>query len=208
MKTIITIGRHYGSGGKEVGKKLGEMLGIPCYDEEIVHIVADKTSMHPDVVKRADEKATDSFLYSLITSGGLRGVSDAMHYEMPINDKVFINQSKAIKELAAKGSCIFVGRCADYVLEEEQDILRVFIYADTESKIKRICRLYDLTEKQAKDKIVKIEKTRKTYYNYYTDRSWGNMTSYDLCINTGLVGTDGAAELIKDFVEKKENFNG
>lgn len=208
MKTIVTIGRHYGSGGREVGKKLSEMLGVPCYDEEIVHIVADKANMHPDVVKKADEKATDSFLYSLITSGGLRGVSDAMHYEMPINDKVFINQSKAIKELAAKGSCVFVGRCADYVLEEEKNILRVFIYADMESKIKRISNIYDLTEKQARDKIVRVEKTRKTYYNYYTDRAWGNMQSYDLCINTGLIGTEAAAELIKDFIEKKENADG
>ncbi len=208
MKTIITIGRHYGSGGREVGKKLGELLGIPCYDEEIVDMVAEKANIHPDVVKKVDEKATDSFLYSLIASGGLRGVSDAMHYEMPINDKVFINQSKAIKELANKGACIFVGRCADYVLEEEKDLLRVFIYSDMDSKIKRISGIYNLTEKQAKDKIVKIEKTRKTYYNYYTDRSWGSMASYDLCINTGLTGTDGAAEIIKDFLVKKENING
>lgn len=208
MNTIITIGRQYGGGGKEVGKKLGEMLGIPCYDEEILHIVAENSDMHPEVIKKVDEKATDSFLYSLVTSGGLRGVSDAMQYEMPINDKVFISQSKAIKELAKKGSCIFVGRCADYVLEEEENLLRVFIYADMDSKIERISRLYGLTEKQAKDKIVKTEKTRKTYYNYYTDRSWGSMSSYDLCINTGLTGTDAAAEMIKNYVLKKENANG
>ena len=208
MKTIITIGRHYGGGGKEVGKKLAEMLGIPCYDEEIVHRVADSSNIHPDVVKKVDEKATDSFLYSLITSGGLRGVSDAVHYEMPINDKVFISQSKAIKELAKKGACVFVGRCADYVLEEEENLLRVFIYADMDSKIKRISRIYNLSEKQAKDKILKTEKTRKTYYNYYTDRTWGAMSSDDLCINTGLLGTDAAAELIKECVLKRESQNG
>lgn len=204
MKTIITIGRQYGSGGKEVGKKVAEALGIPCYDEEIVDMVAEAANMHPDIVKKVDEKATNSFLYSLITSGGLRGVSDAMQYEMPINDKVFINQSKAIKELAKKGPCIFVGRCADYILEEEADqLLRIFIYSDMDSKIERISRIYGLTPKQAKEKIVKTEKTRKTYYNYYTDRTWGSIASYDLCINTGLTGTDGAADIIKEYLLKK-----
>ncbi len=208
MKTIVTIGRQYGSGGREVGKKLSELLGIPLYDEEIVEMVAKDSKLHLDVVKKADEKATDSLLYSLITSGGLRGVSDAMQYDMPINDKVFINQSKAIKELAAKGACIFVGRCADYILEDTESLVRVFTYSDMDSKIKRISGIYDLAPKQAKDKIVKIDKTRKTYYNYYTDRTWGSLSSYDLCINTGLIGTDGAAEVIKAFVMKKEQANG
>ncbi len=208
MKTIITIDRQYGSGGREVGKKLSEMLGIPLYDEEIVEMAAKDSNMHPDVVKKADEKATNSLLYSLITSGGLRGVSDAMQYDMPINDKVFINQSKTIKELAAKGACIFVGRCADYVLEERDDLVRVFTYSDTESKVKRISGIYNLEAKQAKEKMVKTDKTRKTYYNYYTDRTWGAVASYDLCINTGILGTAGAAEVIRNFVEERERKNG
>lgn len=203
MKTIITIGRHFGSGGKEVGKKLSEQLGIPFYDEEIVNITARAADMDPDVIKQIDEKATKSLLYSLITGGGLRGVSDAMQYEMPINDKLFIKQSKVIKELAEKGSGVFVGRCADYVLEDEKDILRVFIYADMDWKIERVSRLYNLEPGKAKEKIVREEKTRKTYYNYYTDKTWGALASYDLAINTACIGVDGAVDIIKNYIEKR-----
>ena len=203
MKSIITIGRQFGSGGKEVGKKLAKQLDIPFYDEEIVNMAAKAADMDPDVIKSIDEKATNSLLYSLITGGGLRGVSDAMQYEMPLNDRLFIKQSKVIKELAQKGSCIFVGRCADYILEEEPGLARVFIYADMDTKIKRIERLYELSPQKAKERIIREEKTRKTYYNYYTDKTWGSLSSYDLCINTGCIGIDGAADVIKNYIEKR-----
>ena len=202
MDTIITIGRQYGSGGKEIGKALSEELGIPFYDEEIVKMVSESDDMHPDTVKNAEEKVANSLLYSLMAGGGLRGVSDAMHYQMPINDKVYISQSKAIKELSKKGPCVFVGRCADYVLEEE-NIFRVFVYSDMEHKIERISKLYELDKQKAKEKIIKTEKSRKTYYNYYTDKVWGDPASYDLCINTGKTGIQGAVEIIKSYINLK-----
>ena len=202
MNTIITIGRQFGSAGREIGKKLSERLQIPFYDEEIVSMVAEDGNLHPDVVREADEKATDSFLYSLVAGGGLRGISEIMHYEMPINDKVFIKQTKKIKELAANGPGIFVGRCADYILEDCENLLRVFVYADMDYKIKRISEKYELSPQKAKERINKKEKTRKTYYNYYTDKSWGNMSSYDLCINTACVGIDGAVDIIARYVER------
>lgn len=204
MKTIVTIGRQYGSGGKEIGRRLAEELGVPFYDEELAEAVAEASNVHPDVVKSADEKATNSFLYSLV-AGGLRGVNDAIQYEMPINDKVFINQSKYIKEIAKDGGCVIVGRCADYVLDGNPDLFRVFLFSDMESKIARIMKLYGMNEKQAKDAIVKTEKTRRTYYNYYTDRTWGDMSSYDLCLNVGKIGIDESIEIIKDYVTKKED---
>jgi len=202
MDTIITIGRQYGSGGKEIGKALAEALNIPFYDEEIVKMVAEVGDMHPDTVKDAEEKVANSLLYSLMAGGGLRGVSDAMHYQMPINDKVYIRQSKVIKDLAKKGPCVFVGRCADYILEEEK-IFRVFVYSDMESKIRRISGIYGVDEREAKEKIIKTEKTRKTYYNYYTDKVWGDMASYDLCINTGVTGIQGAVDIIKGYIMQK-----
>lgn len=208
MKTIVTIGRQYGSGGKEIGRKLADALGVPFYDEELANAATESTNAHPDVVKKADERATNSFLYTLVANNGLRGISDAVQYEMPINDKVFISQSKYIKEVAAKGGCVIVGRCADYVLDGNEKLLRIFLYADMDSKIKRIMQLYSMTEKQAKDKIVKTEKTRKTYYNYYTDRSWGNIASYDLCLNVGVIGIDETVEMIKSYILKKENADG
>ena len=159
--------------------------------------------MHPEVVKAADERATDSFLYSLITGGGLRGVSDAMQYEMPLNDKVFIKQTQIIKGFAQKGSGVFVGRCADYILDDYKELLRVFIYADMDSRIARVAEFDNITLQKAKERIVRKERQRKAYYNYYTDRTWGNMSSYDLCINTSRVDIDGAVELIKKAVEKE-----
>lgn len=205
MKTIVTIGRQYGSGGKEIGRRLAEVLGVPFYDEELAEAAAESANVHPDVAKSADEKATNSFLYSLIAGGGLRGVNDAIQYEMPVNDKVFINQSKYIKEIAKNGGCVIVGRCADYVLDGNPNLFRVFLFSDMESKKKRIMELYGMTEKQAKDAIVKTEKTRRTYYNYYTDRTWGDMASYDLCLNVGKIGIDETIEIIKDYIIKKEN---
>ena len=201
MDTIITIGRHYGSGGKEIGKRLAEELGIPFYDDEIVKMVAESDDIHPDTVKNAEEKVANSLLYSLMTGGGLRGVSEAMQSQMPINDKVFIGQSKAIKALAKKGPCVFVGRCADYVLEDE-NIFKVFVYSDMKSKIARISEIYKIDNQKAKEKITKTEKSRKTYYNYYTDKVWGDMAGYDLCINTGKTGIDGAVRIIKSSLEE------
>lgn len=203
MSKIITIGRQFGSGGRAVGKKLAEELNIPFYDDEIVNKVVSDGGLHPDIVKAADERATDSLLYSLITGGGLRGVSDAMQYEMPINDKVFIKQTKVIKEFAQKGSGVFVGRCADYILEDFEGVLRVFIYADMETKMARVAEFDGITPQKAKERITKKERQRKAYYNYYTDRTWGSPASYDLCINTTRTGIDGAVEIVKNFMEKK-----
>lgn len=204
MKTIITIGRQYGSGGKEVSKKLSEKLGIPFYDDQLADDVAEAVNAHPDVVKKVDERATNSLLYTLVSGGGLRGISDVIQYEMHLNDKVFVGQTNFIKETAKKGPCIFLGRCADYVLDGEENLLRVFLYADMDSKIKRICDLYGVDPKKAKDDIIKIEKQRKTHYNYYTDRAWDNIGSYDLCINVGLLGIDNTVDLIIDCVNKRE----
>ena len=204
MKTIITIGRQYGSGGKEISKKLSKKLGIPFYDDEFADGVAEAVNAHPDVVKKVDERATNSLLYTLVSGGGLRGISDVIQYEMHINDKVFVGQSNFIKETAKKGPCIFLGRCADYVLDGEKNLLRVFLYADMDKKIERIGKLYDLDAKKAKEQIIKIEKQRKTHYNYYTDRQWDDLSTYDLCINVGLLGIDAAVDLIADCVAKME----
>ncbi|MBR5809082.1 MAG: cytidylate kinase-like family protein [Clostridia bacterium] len=204
MKTIITIGREYGSGGKEISKKLSEKLGIPFYDDEFAEGVAEAVNAHPDVVKKVDERATNSLLYTLVSGGGLRGISDVIQYEMHINDKVFVGQANFIKETAKKGPCIFLGRCADYVLDGNENLLRVFLYADMDKKIERISRLYDLDSKKAKEQIVKTEKQRKTHYNYYTDREWDDLSTYDLCINVGLLGVDATVDLICDCVEKLE----
>ena len=203
MNTVITIGRQYGSGGRELGQILAKNLGYEFYDEELVTMAAEKNKMHKDILRAVDEKATKSLLYTLVTGSDLRFFNTSTQYEMPINDKLFITQSEIIKNLADKSSCVIVGRCADYVLRDSaQKCLHLFVYADLEHRIQRICQKYDLTPEKAKDKINKIQKSRKAYYNYYSNREWGNVSNYDLCVNTGTLGLQKAAEVIEEFVKK------
>lgn len=205
MKTVITIGRQYGSGGREIGEKLAKALDIPFYDKELVTLAAQNSDLHKDVLREIDERATNSLLYSLVTGNAMRGVNSPIYYEMPINDKLFIAQSEIIKDISKKGSCVIVGRCADYVLEDcNVPVVNVFIHADMPFKIGRIQKENDLSPEKAKDKIVKTEKRRKTYYNYYTNREWGKLDNYDICINSSKLGIDMAVELLKNFVNMKE----
>ena len=198
---VVTIGRHYGSGGKEIGRKVDDALGFTFYDEELVTMAAEKSNIDKDVLANVDEKPTGSLLYSLVMSGGLRGLTTPLYYEMPINDKLFIAQSDVIKKLAKEGPCVIVGRCADYVLESEPcQTFNVFLYADMEYKIKRIEMLYGLDRKTATDRINKTEKQRKSYYNYYSNKEWGNMNGYDLCLNVSSIGIDHTVEIIKSCV--------
>lgn len=202
MNTVITIGRQYGSGGRELGQILAKKLGFEFYDEELVTMAAEKNKMHKDILKAVDEKATKSLLYTLVTGSDLRFLNSSVQYEMPINDKLFITQSEIIKGLADKSSCVIVGRCADYVLRDSaQRCLHLFIYADLDKRIERISKKYDLSPEKAKEKINKIQKSRKTYYNYYSNREWGNVSNYDLCVNTGVLGLEKSAELIESFVK-------
>jgi len=197
---VITIGRQYGSGGREFGQKLAEALGIDFYDNEVVQLAAEKSNLSPEISKHADEQATNSLLYSLATGGNFRGMFNG-YYEMPLNDRLFIAQADVIKELAQKSSCVIVGRCANYVLRDMEDIQKVdlFMFADMDYRIARIKRIYNLTDSQAKDKIVKTEKKRRTFYNYYSNGNWGNAAEYDLCINVSNIDSDTAIELVKKY---------
>lgn len=200
---VITIGRQYGSGGREFGKKLAETLGIAFYDNDLVKMAAEKSNISPEISKQADEKATNSLLYSLATGGSFRGMFNG-YYEMPINDKIFIAQADTIKQLAHEHSCVIVGRCANYVLQDDDEInkLDLYIYADLEYRINRIKKIYKLTDAQAKDKIIKTEKKRRTYYNYYSNGNWGYAADYDLCINVAPIGYDAAINIVKEYTDK------
>lgn len=205
MAVVITIGRQFGSGGHDVGKLVAEKLGIPFYDKEIVELAAKKSNLSADAVKEVDERATNSFLYTIATGNyGMRGINPILDYEMPLNDRLFLAQTQVIKELAEKGSCVIVGRCADYVLEDEDvEVLSVFLHAPLDFRIARVMEAFDLPKSKAKDKAVKTDKRRRTYYDYYSDNSWGVMSNYDLCINTGKFGIDGAADVIAERVKSK-----
>ena len=203
MKNVITIGRQFGSGGHDIGKLLAEKLGYTFYDKKLVEMAAKKINLSDETVKHIDEKATSSLLYSLVSgSYSVRSMNGPLYYEMPLNDKLFIAQSDVIKDIARNEDCVIVGRCADYVLDETEDInlINVFIYAPLEERINRISRIYELNEKQAKDNILKSDKQRKIYYSYYSNRDWGRMSNYDICVNSGKIGIEKTADMIADYI--------
>lgn len=202
MNKIITIGRQFGSGGRDVGKMVADSLNIPFYDKELVELAAKKSNFNEDAVKEIDERATNSLLYSIVTgSFGMDGLNAPLFYEMPMNDKFFIAQSEVIKELAAKESCVIVGRCADYVLSEAEnvEVLSTFIYGSLDYRSLRVARDLNLTIPRARDYIKKTDKQRRTYYDYYTSHEWGKMSNYDLCINTEKIGIENAAQMIINY---------
>ena len=206
-RTVITIGREFGSGGHEVGSKLAERLGIKCYDKELLEMAAKQSGLCEELFTSQDEKPTNSFLYSLVMDTYSLGYTSS-YVDMPINHKVFLAQFDTIKRLADKESCVIVGRCADYALEDNPFAISVWIKANMEHRIKRIKQLYDLTDSKAADLIQKTDKRRASYYNYYSSKKWGEAKSYDLCIDSGEVGVEGAIELILKYIELKElNFN-
>ena len=173
------------SGGRDVGEKVAEYFNIPFYDKELVELAAQKSNISKEALKEVDEHATNSFLYSLASGNySMRGINAPIYYEMPINDKLFIAQADVIKEVAKRGSCVIVGRCADYVLENENvDVLSVFVYGSVDYRAKRVMSALDITQAKAKDKVLKTDKQRRTYYDYYTSKNWGVMSNYDLCID-------------------------
>lgn len=205
MSLVITIGRQFGSGGRDVGEKIAEYFNIPFYDKELVEMAAQKSNISKEALKEVDEHATNSFLYSLASGNySMRGINAPIYYEMPINDKLFIAQSEVIKEIAQKGSCVIVGRCADYVLEDENvDLMNVFIYGSVDYRAKRVMEALNLTQSKARDRVMKTDKQRRTYYDYYTSKDWGVMSNYDVCVNAEKFGIDGAANLLINIVKNK-----
>ncbi len=198
MHKIITIGRHFSSGGREVGKKLADVLGYAYYDKELLNLVASETGLAVDYIEKYSESdITRSYAY-------MYGRSFASYKQTPV-EKLQIAQNNAIKELAQKGPCIFVGRCADYVLHEENP-LKVFVYSSNMKS--RIQRCFDKVpedkakgEAKIKKQILEIDKQRARYYEFITCQKWANYENYNLCIDTSFFNVDKAVEIIKNAVE-------
>ena len=189
--TIITIGRQYGSAGREIGYKVAADLDIKLYDKEMLDRAAKESGICQELFETHDEKPTNSFLYSLVMDTYSLGYTSGSYTDMPINHKVFLAQFDAIKKIAEEGPCILVGRCADYALEEYDNVIRLFIHADMDARIRRIARIYD--------------KKRASYYNYYSNKKWGAADSYDFCLNSSMLGIEGTAKAIEELVALKEN---
>ena len=189
---IITIGREYASGGRSVGKLISEKLGIPFYDKEILHMAAEKLNMSADDVKNADETAANSLLYSISLMNNLSSASS-----LPLNDRIYIEEREVIKSLAEQGPCVIVGRCADSIPKEiRDDVLNVFIYADSEARAKRAINEYNESPDSVYASLRKHDKKRSTYYNLNTGQKWGAKDNYDLCLNSSKLGIEMCADLI------------
>jgi cytidylate kinase len=199
---IINIGRQLGSGGREIGQKLSARLGISFYDKELIRIASQESGLKEDVFEKADEKKHFSLF------GGLLGFRGSAVNEIYLNyyltdETLFKIQSDVIRSLAEQKSCLFVGRCADYVLKENPRCLNVFISANLDDRIKRIAEIQHLTENKAKDYIEKMDKNRARYYNYFSGKTWGAAESYHLCINSSALGIDETVAFIWQFTEKR-----
>lgn len=200
MRRIITIARQFGSGGSEIGKKLSELLGIAYYDKEVLIKAAESSGINRDMFERADERATSSFLYSLAMSSYSGHISPLGVNDIIMSDKVFALQSEEIKRLASMGDAVFIGRCADDILLTEPGLLKVFIHAPLEERVKRVMEKHELNEQSAKKLIAKTDKKRASYYNFYTSKNWGDARNYHITIDSSVLGIDGTAEVLKNFV--------
>jgi cytidylate kinase len=199
-KKIITIGRQFGSGGREIGEALAKRMGVPFYDKELLKEAARDSGICEEIFDNFDEKPTNSFLYSLVMDPYSLGFGSSV--ELPLNHKVFLAAFDTIKNLAAKdGSCVFVGRCADYALRDVEGVLNVFLYADMDFRAERVSQRQNITEARARDLIKKEDKARASYYNYYTSKRWGEMKGYDICINTSFYGVEKTVDLLYDIIK-------
>lgn len=201
INAIITISRQYGSYGKEIGEKVAKNLNIPYYDKEILNLAAKESGICKELFIQNDEKPTNSLLFSMVT--GMRGMGElnSVYMDMPLNHKLFLAQFDTIKRIGSQGPCVIVGRCADYVLKENPNTFRVFIYGDFETRVQNIINDFKLDYKQAKEVAQKKDRQRSSYYSYFAGEDWGKKENYDLCINSSRITTDFAAKIIQDYVQ-------
>lgn len=200
-KTIITIGRQLGSGGRTIGKKLAERLGIAYYDRELINLASKESGICGEFFEKADEK-TSGGLLKAFAMGFSMNSAIFQNNDYLSNESLFQIQSDVIRKVAAEGSCVLVGRCADYILRDESNCLNVFVTARMEDRIKRVLEYNnDLKENEVEEFINKADKSRSAYYNYYTDKVWGAAASYDLCVNSSYYGIEATVDYILTFWE-------
>lgn len=184
---IITISREFGSGGRTVGRMTAKELGIPCYDSELIEKIAAESGFSEEYVREIEENSKGRFL----------SVFSSRAYSLNNEDIVWKVQCKVISELAQKGPCVIVGRCADYVLRDEADCLKVFIHADMRYRVERIVKVYGETRIPAEQRLKEKDKRRAAYHRFYTDRKWGETKNYDITLDSGRLGTEKCVEILK-----------
>ena len=192
---IISIGRQHGSGGREIARLLARELRIKCYDKEIVDEAAKHSDFSRDLINAYDEKRMSAFM---LHTGGY-----GLNENFRLNMQVVSAQFDAIREIASKGDCIFVGRCADYILRDRRDLVSVFILGDMDERLKCLERRQGLDVAAARKKIKEVDKDRSSFYKYYSDQVWGDAQNYDLCINSSRLGVEGTVKVIMDYIKTR-----
>lgn len=196
---VITIGREYGSGGREIGRRIAEKLHVKCYDKELLALAAEESGICEEVLKTNDEKASISSLFSMNPGIAFGGVTAGL--QMPLNQRVFLAQFEVITRLAREESCVIVGRCADYILRELDHVTHVFLYASPDKRAERIMAVENVSQDEARELIRKTDKQRKSYYNFFADGNWGLRTNYDLMLRTDGHTYDEIADMIIRFAD-------
>jgi cytidylate kinase len=201
-KFIITISREFGSGGRQIGEKLASRLGVECYDRLLIQLAADRSGLSYDFIMNNEEHAVNSLLYNITAATSFSNFRTTAFFDTPVNDKAFFAQAEVIRELAQK-NCVIIGRCADYILQDDPGLIRLFITAGFNDRVRRAMEDYEVDREGAEERIKKIDKSRSNYYKYYTGRQWGNIQNYDLVINSSFTGVDGAVAVLATMLREK-----
>ncbi len=201
MKKLVTISREYGSGGRKIGKLLAEKLGVPFYDKEIIDKAVEESGFSRELIESAELKAKSSFAYNLASALNLsEGIGAS---PLSVNEKLFLAQFQVIKEISENNEGVIVGRCADYILKDMPGVTNVFVYAETEDRLKRAVEEYGDNPEKIAHTVATIDKARQNYYNYHTCQKWGDYRNYNLSINSSYITEDEAAALIAEYVERR-----
>ncbi|MCH5264961.1 MAG: cytidylate kinase-like family protein [Lachnospiraceae bacterium] len=202
MNKVITITRQYGSGGREIGRKLAEAYDIPFYDNEIIARAAKETGFAEAAFERAEDKATNSLLYSIAMGMNVFSNQDAGMSALSLDDRIFLAQSNVIRKVAEEGPCVIVGRCADYILKDRSDVINLFIGASVDSRIQRSIEIDMLPENRAAEIVLKKDKSRGNYYKYHSGERWDNVFNYDMALRSDRCGIDGTVECIRAYLDR------
>jgi hypothetical protein len=201
VKYVITIARGYGSGGRTIGKMLSEELGIPYYDRDLLRFASDDSGINEQLFAKADEKLKKSLLFKIAKNIYRGELIPPDGDDFVSNDNLFNYQAKIIKELAETETCIIIGRCADFILKDHPNVVRLFVHAPLQDCINTLVDMTGKSEKEVEKQILDIDKHRAEYYKYYTGREWENAKHYDLCLNSSKLGFDKCVEIVKSYLE-------
>lgn len=202
MNKVITITRQFGSGGREIGKKLAEAYGIPFYDNEIISRAAKDTGFAEAAFERAEDKASNSLLYSIAMGMNVFSSQDVGFSGLSLDDRIFLAQSKVIRNVAKEGPCVIVGRCADYILKNQENVVNLFIRATLDFRIKRAIEAEGIPKEKSAEMVMKKDKSRANYYKYHSGERWDNVLNYDFAIRSDLCGIDGTVACLKAYLDQ------